>query len=189
MNTITWEVNFLSPPKVTRHCAGCGARTEHIPSGLFRVNAQQKRLDIWLVYRCARCKGTWNLAILSRVSPAGVGRELLERYTENDASLALGCAMDENLLARAGADTEPPAYEINGEPFDPALESLLTITSPYPSRLRVAKLIREKLGLSRKDFEALCAARYIKMENGTDLSRARLNREAVVRFGARAADE
>ncbi|HOG00202.1 MAG TPA: DUF1062 domain-containing protein [Clostridia bacterium] len=189
MNTILWEVNYLSPPKITRRCAGCGAKTEHICSGLFRVNAQKKRLDVWLVYRCARCKGTWNLTILSRVNPNGVGPETLRRYVENDAALARSYAMDEDFLARAGADTEPAEYSVCGAEFDPAAQTRLRIVSACPSKLRVARLIRQKLNLSKRDFDALLERGTIRMEGGADVARAKLGKEAIVYFAARAPGE
>jgi hypothetical protein len=34
----------------------------------FRTNAQKKRIDVWLIYRCSTCDETWNLPIYERVA-------------------------------------------------------------------------------------------------------------------------
>lgn len=183
MNTVIWEVKYDSPPKTTRHCTKCGAKTEHVSSGLFRVNAQKKQLDVWLVYRCARCGGTWKVTILSRVSPKSVGRELLDRFTRNDAALARGFALDEDLLARNGAETEPPLYAVVGEDIRTAAPSRIALVCECASKLRVCKVVREKLGLSSRAFSALVAQGFIRMENGADIEKARLGRGAVVLIG------
>jgi hypothetical protein len=140
-------------------------------------------LDIWLVYRCARCKTTWNLTILSRVNPKSVGRELLERFTNNDGALAERYSTDTDLLARNGAETEPPAYAVRGEDIGLSGQTRIVILSPYPSKLRVGKLVREKLNLPRKTFDAFASAGIIRMENGADIEKAKLQREAVVLIG------
>ncbi len=180
MNTITWEVKFLSPPRTLRHCKKCGAKTEHASSGAFRVNAQKKCLDVWLVYRCAHCRTTWNLTILSRVSPGGVGRELLDKFTANDAELARRYAMDAELLNRNGAETEAPAYCVEGEAADFTAGTRLRIVCDAPCSLKAAKVVREKLSLPRSAFEDMAARGVIRMESGADIRRARLQTETFV---------
>lgn len=180
MDTVIWEVTCASLPKTIRTCKKCGIKTEHVSSGLFRVNAQQKHLDIWLIYRCAKCKTTWNLTILSRVNPKSVGRELLERFMRNDGELAARYAMDADFLARNGAETKPPAYTVRGGEIDLSRPARIEIVSAYPLKLRVGKLVREKLGLTNKTFDALAAGGAIRMENGADIRRAKLGCKAVV---------
>lgn len=180
MNTIAWEVKLTAPPKTMRYCKKCGAKTEHVSSGAFRVNAQRKNLDVWLIYRCARCKTTWNLTIFSRVNSGSIGQELLGRFLANDPALALRYAADADLLNGSGAETGEPACYIQGGEIDPFGDTRIRLSCEYPLKLRVAKLIREKLALSKKDFEEMAARGAIRMENGADIGRAKLGREAYV---------
>ena len=53
MRKVIWEVRYLSLPQVLRHCKKCGQKTLFTCSEKFRVNAQQKTLDIWLIYSIA----------------------------------------------------------------------------------------------------------------------------------------
>jgi len=183
METIRWEVDFLSPPRAVRPCKKCGAKSEFYSSGMFRINARQKLLCVWLIYRCATCETTWNLPIFSRTSPAGIGRELLDRFFENDCGLALKYAMDAGLLKKNGAVLMPSDYCIIGDEVDITKAVRLEITTKYQSGLKVAQVIREKLSLSRGDFEKLAVRGWFRMENKADITRCKLCRGAVVLIG------
>lgn len=183
MNTIIWELEFLSPPKTIRYCKKCGAKTEHVSSEAFRINAQQKALDVWLIYRCTYCKTTWNLTILSRVNPNSMDRELLERFTCNDRELARSYAMDAEFLNRNGAETEAPSYAVIGGEVDLTQETRVKIVSRYPLGIRVSKILREKLLLSKKNFDDMVQKGLIRMENGADINKCRVNTLQAVVIG------
>ncbi len=46
----------MSAIKVYHRCGGCGKKQEFVNSGKFRVNANGNRVDVWLIYRCKKCK-------------------------------------------------------------------------------------------------------------------------------------
>jgi len=183
MKTVIWELKFLSAPKTMHYCKKCGARTEHVSSEAFRINAQGKSLDVWLIYRCVRCKTTWNLTILSRVNPGSLDRGLLERFTCNDGELARRYAMDTDFLKRNGAETEVPPYDVTGDEVDLARKTTVRIISRYPLGIRVSKILREKLFLSRKNFDEMVQGGLIRLEDGSDINKSRLYREANVVIG------
>ncbi len=183
METIFWEVDYVSPPKIIRHCKKCGTKTEYVSSGMFRVNAQQKLLDVWLVYRCASCKTTWNLPIFRRISPAGIGRELLDKFLGNDGELALKYAMDTDLLERNGAAVMPLDYRIVGDEVDFSRDVRLVIASRSPCKIKVSQLLREKLCLSNRVFDKMVSSGRVRMENGAGINRCKLHDSAIVLFG------
>lgn len=182
MKTIFWEVTHLSPPKTIQYCKRCGTKTQYISSGLFRVNAQQKSLDIWLVYRCIHCKSTWNSTLYSRINPKSIPAHLLEKFMENDAELARQYAMDASLLKRNGAEVEAPAHKIIGEDIDLTQDIRVELTSQLPSKLKVSKLIREKLSLSKKSFDEMVSGGMIQLENGADIHKCRVQQHLVILF-------
>ena len=93
-----WNIQYLTPPQVLKYCKKCGKKTQFYSSGQFRINAQRKCLDIWLIYKCGCCETTWNAAISSRVTAQSMPLELLERFTCNDQQLAEKYAMDIDFL-------------------------------------------------------------------------------------------
>lgn len=180
MQKVVWEVQYLSPPAVLRYCKKCGKKTEYISSGLFRVNGQGKRLDIWLIYKCSNCDTTWKSAIYSRISLKSLSPELLEQFHANDSALAEKYAMDVELLRRNGAEAGLPGYTVVGEKICLNASILLYIKSKYPSQIKVSAILRDKLSLSQKTYESMVANGQIKSIFGQDLKKCRLHTEVVL---------
>ena len=90
--------------KVYHRCGGCGKKQEFLNSGKFRVNANGNRVDVWLIYRCKKCKHSWNLTIYERKKPAKIAPQEYELFMENDAELARQYGNDIEFLKRNNAE-------------------------------------------------------------------------------------
>lgn len=189
MEKIHWEVQYLSPPKTMHYCKRCGMKTQYSSSELFRVNAQQKSLDIWLIYKCSSCKSTWNMTIYSRINPKSIGKTLLDQFTNNDRALAQRYAMDTDLLKRCGAEIEAPSYIVAGEMIDFTKDTELKISSRYSAKIRVSKILRQKLSLSKKVFDDMVSCGMISLKNGADVHKCKLQHDIVVFVNGQALQE
>ena len=89
---------------VYRRCGGCGKKQEFVNSGKFRVNANGKNVDVWLIFRCKKCKHSWNMTIYERTRPGKIPRELFEAFQENDEETALAYGTDTALLNKNRAE-------------------------------------------------------------------------------------
>src|SRR5262249_20152834 len=85
---VVWRVVPLETPAVLRHCTKCRKLSRFVCSETFRLNAQQRKVDVWLVYRCAICETTWNCTIFSRCVPEEIDAELYQRLQNNDQDAA-----------------------------------------------------------------------------------------------------
>lgn len=179
---VTWEVQYLSPLPVWRHCKKCGEKTKYICSELFRVNAQQKDLDIWLIYRCSVCDTTWNMSLFSRISSKRIKPELLEQFYTNDRALARQYAMDFYLINKNGAEAGLPEFRIVGEDTCFLVPTELHIKSQYASQIKVSKIISDKLGLSQKTFTNMVECGQIRSIDGKNLKKCKLNKGVVISF-------
>ena len=90
--------------RVYHRCGGCGKKQEFVNSGRFRVNANGNRIDIWLIYRCKRCKHSWNLTVFERINPSNIPIDLYGRFLENDEELASRYGNDAAFLKRNHAE-------------------------------------------------------------------------------------
>ncbi|MBR4905975.1 MAG: DUF1062 domain-containing protein [Clostridia bacterium] len=90
--------------RVYHRCGGCGKKQEFLNSGRFRVNANGSRIDVWLIYRCKKCKHSWNLTVYERVSPSKIPPELYELFLENDEETASRYGNDLAFLKRNHAE-------------------------------------------------------------------------------------
>ena len=88
--------------RIIRRCGGCGKKTVFTSAGKFRVNANGRRLDIWLICRCERCGHTWNVPVYERITPERLDPELYQRFMENDLPLAEQYARDRGFWKSRG---------------------------------------------------------------------------------------
>ena len=94
----------LDSIKVYHRCGGCGKKQEFVNSGKFRVNANGYRVDVWLIYRCKKCKHSWDLTIYERIRPSKISQNDYELFMENDFDFALKYGNDMDFLKRNKAE-------------------------------------------------------------------------------------
>ena len=90
--------------RIYHRCGGCGKKQEFENSYKFRVNANGKYLDVWLIYRCRKCKHPWNLTIYERIKSSKIKQEDYDLFAENDYDLALRYGNDIVFLKRNNAE-------------------------------------------------------------------------------------
>jgi hypothetical protein len=187
---VRWRVAPAASAAVIRHCPRCERNRPFESSGRFRVNAQKKRLDAWLIYRCSHCERTWNHPVFERKRVQEVDTLLLERLHANCAVLAAE-------LACRGQVAEPAALRVEKKRIEGDRDAvMLTIQLHCTSalRCRVDRLLAAELGLSRArvacwEAEGLLVARPSQrfVQDGQEVevalaALARTEREAVIKL-------
>lgn len=180
MKTIRWQIQLTEPPSILHYCKKCRQQNTFFSSGLFRINAQRKALDIWLIYHCVQCDTTWNFTIASRIPPHRFPKEQLEQFHNNDPALAMQYACNTAKLQKSGAVSKPVSYKILGECPTKQEPFTLQLHSEYPVPIRVAAVLRQQLGLSHRTLELLEQNGQITSTNGTPLKQLRLVSETVL---------
>ena len=169
----------MRTPAAVRYCKRCWKKSEFVSSGLFRINAQQKNLDVWLVYNCQTCGTTWNLTVLSRINAYSLPQGLLERYTVNDSELALLHATDAALIKRNGAECCVAEAEVVGPDYSWSGITEIHAATKWPLENKASSLIRQKLKLSNRAFEKMCEERKIVCLSGQNLVKCKMTGEIV----------
>lgn len=165
---------------MVRYCKKCRNNAEFVSSGNFRVNAQQKSLDVWLIYKCSNCDVTWNLTVLSRLSPRAISVDLLRGFHENDPDLAIRYATDVALIKRNGATLGNPEIEIVGVDVISGESTRIKLISEIPLEVKAETAIRNKLGLSRTVFDKLRTTGKLVCVSGHNLGKCKLTGEIIV---------
>lgn len=180
MQKVRWELEYLSTPRVIRRCQKCGEKTNYESSGLFRVNAQKKSLDIWMIYKCKKCDTTWNAEIYTRINQGKLSEEVLDQFHRNDPVLAQYYAMNTEWLKRLRAEIIFPDYKVKGS--DPAdLETTeIHIINQYAIPYKVSAVLRKKLCLSQTAFIKMTEQAKIRSENGEDLKKIKMPKELII---------
>lgn len=95
---------MLDAIKIFHRCGGCGKKREFVNSGKFRVNANGKLVDVWLIYRCIKCKHSWNLTIYERRKPTKISSDEYQKFLDNDMELAWEYGNNMEFLKKNNAD-------------------------------------------------------------------------------------
>lgn len=131
-----------------RQCPKCGGKA-YENSGRFRVNANGRKLDVFLIYRCACCKATWNLTVLERVAPESVSPVLYRAFLANDAELALRYGCDAAFLRRNNARYTIEAADVSVDGVPPESDGAeITLVPETPLEFPAYKAAAIGLGLS-----------------------------------------
>jgi hypothetical protein len=96
-----WLVCPAGLPLVRRRCLSCPSE-RYRADGKFRVNANHKLLDVWLLALCAGCGETIKLTVRERVHVRALHPAALSRFHDNDLHLAANLLTDPALLRRNG---------------------------------------------------------------------------------------
>nr|WP_239134980.1 DUF1062 domain-containing protein [Streptomyces sp. SID12488] len=158
-------------PLVLRRCHACASESFRA-SGKFRVNANHKLIDAWLLVLCTACGDTAKLTVLERMNVRSVRPELLDRLHDNDPGLAAELLQDPVVRRRNrialdwdGAwrlDTGGPGHpdRLDGsDGSDLSDREVLDVSVRFAVRIpvRPVRLIAEGCGLSRAEVERLIA--------------------------------
>ena len=148
-----WRVRPTALPTIRRRCRACPS-TEYRTQGKFRVNANHKLLDVWLLALCARCGETIKLAVLERTHVRSIDPETLSGFHENDASLAARLLTDPQLPHRNDVALDwSDAWRLDMDPVELPKADILEVGVEFTHRipLRVATVIAAGLELSNSE--------------------------------------
>ncbi len=158
--SVLWTIVPQIAPQPYVNCSRCGEARPFHSSQKFRLNANGKQVDAWLIYKCTTCENTWKRPVLERRNVDRVDPSLLEALRRNDPELARRLAYDigglQHGAATAGSSAEVAVVK------ETLLEAPLSVrwlavrlAVPQPVTLRLDQLLARELGLSRQRLQAL----------------------------------
>src|ERR1700760_161448 len=84
---LSWVVRRTRLPLVALRCPNCRSGSATVGDGRFRVNANGKLLDVWLLGRCVSCDRTSKLTVHERVPVRSLDPARLGGYHASDPEL------------------------------------------------------------------------------------------------------
>ncbi|WP_073790979.1 DUF1062 domain-containing protein [Streptomyces sp. CB01580] len=144
-------------PTVLRRCHACASESFRA-NGKFRVNANHKLLDAWLLVLCTACGDTAKLTVLERMNVRSVRPELLDRMHENDPGLAAELLQDPVVRRRNRIALDwDNAWRLDTGGSDHLDRAVIDVWVRFAARIpvRPVRLIAEGCGLSRAEVERL----------------------------------
>ena len=103
---VQWTIQPRTAPRPWVTCNRCHAIKPFASSGKFRLNANGRQLDAWLIYRCADCESTWNRPIFERRHVKDIDPAALQSLQSNDMELVRSIAFDAQSLGHKSTRVE-----------------------------------------------------------------------------------
>ena len=152
-----WVVVPTCLPLVRRRCHAC-ASERFRASGKFRVNANRKLIDAWLLALCTACEDTAKLTVLDRMNVRSVRPELLDRMHANAPDLAAELLQDPVLQRRNRIALDwDDAWRLDTGGSDHLDREVIDVSVRFAARIpvRPVRLIAEGCDLPRAEVERL----------------------------------
>lgn len=160
--TITWEVKVNNTPLLIKKCSHCDSDRFYC-SDKFRMNAQKKNIDVWLIYRCVKCDNTCNLTLLSRSKPDLIDKTLFHSFSMNDKDTAWKYAFSTEMERKNNLRLDYDSVEYEVIP-NTSLEDLLNLSNEvikihikckFEFDLKLSSLIRRCFSLSANQVKRM----------------------------------
>ena len=160
--TITWEVKVKNTPLLIKKCSHCDSDRFYC-SDKFRMNAQKKNIDVWLIYRCVKCDNTCNLTLLSRSKPDLIDKTLFHSFSMNDKNTAWKYAFSTEMERKNNLRLDYGSVEYEVIP-NTSLEALLNLSNEvvkihikyeFEFDFKLSSLIRRCFSLSANQVKRM----------------------------------
>ncbi|WP_406241808.1 DUF1062 domain-containing protein [Tissierella carlieri] len=157
LRKIEYKIIQKDSYKIIRNCSGCGCKATYINTRKFRVNANGKYLDIWLIYQCEKCKHTYNLSIYERIKVTDISKIEYNKFLMNDLQFALDRGKNKQLFLKnkADIDWESVDYYIIGDDMEFKQGDYITVCNSQQLKIRIDKLVANILHISRSKVKSL----------------------------------
>ncbi|CAN7279406.1 DUF1062 domain-containing protein [Rhizobium sp. LjRoot254] len=165
---VKWTIIPTNAPQPWMTCSGCGGPRPFKCSDKPRLNANGRRLDAWLIYKCTGCDKTWNRTLFERRNVRDIDPATLEALQSNDPNWIRGHAFDIGALGRFAKRIDACADCLidKSEACDIEGWNILQIdlSAPFTTSLRLDRMLANELGLSRSRLQALHEAKALRIE-------------------------
>jgi hypothetical protein len=168
--SVVWRIDPVSPPRPLRHCSSCGSARLFHSSGKIRLNANGRRLDAWLIYKCESCDKTWNLPLVERAAVSLITEFDLQSMHVSDPAWVRQREFDLAALRQHcdEIDISPNVTVTKIVDKDwPKVWSLieLAVEARYSTGQRLDRLLASELKLTRSELQSMQRAGGLQFDS------------------------
>ncbi|MDE1995597.1 MAG: DUF1062 domain-containing protein [Rhizobiaceae bacterium] len=182
---VRWTIIPQTPPQPWIACAACGSFKPFRSSGKIRLNANGRRLDAWLVYKCSTCDRTWNRTIFERQTVSDLTPATLDALQSNDPAWIRVQEFDLDALRRRAQRIDEFADAVIRKTVLGAADDWtalqIELVAPFPPSLRLDRLLASELEISRSRLQALAEKGALRVHPArADAMRRKIRSGSVV---------
>ena len=184
---VRWTIIPQIPPQPWIACSGCRGLRPFKSSGKVRLNANGRKLDAWLIYKCLVCEKTWNGPIFERQNVRDINPVVLEALQSNDPHWIRSEMFNLGALRRKSQRIDEfDDFQIEKEILykaDNWTRLEIELSAPFPISIRLDRLLSSELKVSRSRLQILQGEGVLQVIAGrADLMRRRIKTGTVVAF-------
>ena len=151
---LPWIVRRTRLPLLSLRCVDCRSESATTGEGRFRVNANGKLLDVWLLARCVSCDRTGKLTVRQRAPVRSFDPAELDGYQASDPGLVASTLLDPLFARRNHFSLDwSGAWELNIPTalVDEECPVKVEVVFEDPVPVRPERLIAQGLGFTRNE--------------------------------------
>ncbi len=156
---VRWTVTPKTAPQPWIACGGCGGLRAFRSSDKIRLNANGRRLDAWLIYKCLACDKTWNRPLFERQNVRDIDPAILHALQSNDPEWIRTESFNiEALKRKTERIDEFPEFDLVREVLRETAgwtRVEIELAVPLPAGIRLDRLLASGLEMSRTRLQAL----------------------------------
>jgi len=156
---VRWTVTPKTAPQPWIACGGCGGFRAFRSSDKIRLNANGRRLDAWLIYKCLACDKTWNRPLFERQNVRDIDPAILHALQSNDPDWIRTESFNiEALKRKTERIDEFPEFDLVREVLRETAgwtRVEIELAVPLPAGIRLDRLLASGLEMSRTRLQAL----------------------------------
>jgi hypothetical protein len=153
---IYWTITPTRPPEPVLPCSTCGAQKPFRSSSKTRLNANGKKLDAWLIYKCVDCDKTWNCPLFERRAVGEIDSQTLAALQSNDPNWIRQQEFNHGRLRRFTHHiAEFGEYDIDKSEDVRTTPCRIEIILTLPVALRLDRLLARELNVSRSSVSEM----------------------------------
>ncbi|WP_234889888.1 DUF1062 domain-containing protein (plasmid) [Agrobacterium vitis] len=150
---VRWTIIPQTAPQPWIVCSGCGGLRASQSSGKIRLNANGRKLDAWLIYKCVTCEKTWNRPIFERQNVRDIDPVVLEALQSNDPQWIRTETFNLEALRRKSQRVDEFAdFRIEKailHETDNWTKLQIELVVPFPTSTRLDRLLASELSVSK----------------------------------------
>jgi hypothetical protein len=154
---VQWTIVPRTAPQPRIACSHCRCVRPFQSSGKARLNANGRKLDAWLIYKCTVCDNTWNRTIFERRHVRDIDLQTLAALQTNDPEWLDRLAFNPIGL-KAMEVTEFSDVTVRKKLLSHALDVTqlsIELRLPLTTTVRLDRLLASELALSRSRIQTL----------------------------------
>ncbi|XUR34363.1 DUF1062 domain-containing protein [Rhizobium leguminosarum bv. trifolii] len=182
---VRWTIIPRTAPQPWIACGGCGGLRAFQSSGKIRLNANGRKLDAWLIYKCLTCDRTWNRPILERRNVRDIDPAVLDALQSNDPDWIRAETFKLDALRHKSQRVDEFAeFEIAKEMQSETANwtrLAIELMVPFPTSTRLDRLLASELKVSRARLQALHEEGMVRTDpDRSDVMRRRIRNGTLV---------